>query len=105
MLMMTSTEVLGRVSMRGAIQAVERAFAALGGGKVQPPVSVGVPVPAGTFHVKACASASDYARIFVAKINSNFPGNCSCYGLSLILVLVVLFDFYDGRLVALLDSP
>jgi alanine dehydrogenase len=104
--MVTAEEVLARVGMREAIAAVERALLALAEGKVQPPVSVGIAVPAGSFHVKACAAASPgYARLFVAKINSNFPGNRACDGLPTIQGVVAVFDSDTGRLRALLDSP
>lgn len=104
--MITSADVLARIGMREAIAAVERALLALAAGQVQPPVSVGVAVPDGSFHVKACAAASpDYARLFVAKINSNFPGNRACDGLPTIQGVVAVFDTGTGRLRALLDSP
>jgi ornithine cyclodeaminase/alanine dehydrogenase-like protein (mu-crystallin family) len=92
--------------MPDAIAAVERAFLALHAGQVQPPVSVGVSVPDGTFHVKACASASpEFARLFVAKINSNFPGNRTCDGTPTIQGVVAVFETGNGRLRALVDSP
>lgn len=103
--LITSAEILGRVSMRDAIEAIERAFLALGAGHIGTPVSMGVTVPDGTFHVKACAASSrDYAQIFVAKINSNFPGNRTCDGLPTIQGVVAVFDSTNGRLRALLDS-
>ncbi|APV48562.1 hypothetical protein BWI17_01985 [Betaproteobacteria bacterium GR16-43] len=103
---LTSTEVFGRVTVRQAIDAVERAFLALEAGHIAPPVSAGVTVPDGTFHVKACAAVSPgYAQVFVAKINSNFPGNRACDGLPTIQGVVAVFDATTGRLLSLMDSP
>jgi ornithine cyclodeaminase/alanine dehydrogenase len=104
--MITASEVLERVRMPDAIAAIERAFLALLAGHIQQPVSMGVAVPDGTFHVKACASASpEYARLFVAKINSNFPGNCARDGTPTIQGVAALFETASGRLRALVDSP
>jgi ornithine cyclodeaminase/alanine dehydrogenase len=104
--MITSSEVLERIRMPDAIAAVERAFLALSAGHIQPPVSVGIAVPDGTFHVKACASASsEYAHLFVAKINSNFPGNLALEGMPTIQGVAAVFETASGRLRALVDSP
>ena len=102
----SSAEILGRVSLRDAIDAVERAFLAFGAGHIDTPVSMGVTVSDGTFHVKACAASSPaHAQIFVAKINSNFPGNRACDGLPTIQGVVAVFDATTGKLRALMDSP
>lgn len=103
--MITSAEILARVRMPEAIDAVERAFKALSAGHIQPPVSVSLAVPDGTFHVKACAAASNgYSRLFVAKINANFPGNRACDGLPTIQGVVAVFDSSNGRLLAMMES-
>ncbi len=102
----SSAEIFEQVSLREAMDAIERAFKALDAGQVGDPVSVGVSGPEGTFHVKACAATSpDYAKIFVAKVNANFPGNPGRHGLPTIQGVVAVFDTSDGRLLALLDSP
>lgn len=104
--MMDSAEIVARVRPADAIGAVERALRAMRDGIVLPPVSAGLAVPEGTFHVKACAAASPgYAPLFVAKINANFPGNRACDGLPTIQGVVAVFDSDTGRLRALLDSP
>ena len=104
--LLTSSEIFGRVTLRDAIDAVERAFVALGSGHIGAPVSVGVTVPDGTFHVKACAAVSPAcAQVFVAKVNSNFPGNRSCDGLSTIQGVIAVFDASNGRLLQMMDSP
>ena len=104
--MITSAEILERVSMRDAVAAIERAFKALDAGHIGTPVSMGVTVPNGTFHMKACAATSAaFPQFFVAKINSNFPGNRACDGLPTIQGVVAVFDSTTGRLRALMDSP
>ena len=89
---MAAREVLERVPMRAAIDAVEEAYAALGRGAIAAPFSAGTAVPDGTFHVKACAAAPGYAPLFVAKVNSNFPANRSCDGLPTIQGVVAVFE-------------
>ena len=101
---MSSREVLERVPMRTAIAAVERAYAALRAGHIADPVSVGTAVDAGSFHVKACAGTRAYAPLFVAKVNSNFPGNHAYAGLPTIQGVVAVFETGSGRLRALVDS-
>ena len=101
-----AARILGCVDMGEAIAAVEQAFLALAAGEIGEPVSVGVAVRDGSFHVKACAaSAPDGARIFVAKVNSNFPGNGGGRGLPTIQGVVAVFDTQTGALRALMDSP
>jgi ornithine cyclodeaminase/alanine dehydrogenase-like protein (mu-crystallin family) len=98
-------EVLARVPMRAAIEAVEAAYAALHHGAISPPASTGATAEAGTFHVKTCVATAAYAPIFVAKVNSNFPGNHACGGLPTIQGIVAVFETGSGRLRALVDSP
>ena len=102
----SGAEVLARVGMSAAIEAVEAAFAARHAGAIGVPVSVGVAVAHGSFHVKACAAhTSGSPGLFVAKVNSNFPGNRSCDGLPTIQGVVAVFETVSGRLRALIDSP
>jgi ornithine cyclodeaminase/alanine dehydrogenase-like protein (mu-crystallin family) len=98
-------EVLARVPMRAAIAAVHAAYEALHRGAIAPPVSSGTTAQAGTFHVKTCVASAAYAPIFVAKVNSNFPGNHACEGLPTIQGIVAVFETGSGRLRALIDSP
>jgi alanine dehydrogenase len=105
-MLVSGAEVLARVGMSAAIEAVEAAFAARHAGTVGVPVSVGVAVEEGSFHVKACAGpAAGGGGLFVAKVNSNFPGNRSCDGLPTIQGVVAVFETASGRLRALIDSP
>ena len=64
----------------------------LAAGRIGNPVSMGTPVEAGTFHVKACAGTPAYAPLVVAKVNSNFPGNHACEGLPTIQGVVAVFE-------------
>jgi len=94
--------VLARVPMRAAIGAVEAAFAQLRAGRIAGPAALGLAARAGTFHVKACAGHGPDG-LFVAKVNSNFPGNPE-RGLPTIQGIVAVFDTAGGRLLALADS-
>ncbi|HYC37146.1 MAG TPA: ornithine cyclodeaminase family protein [Usitatibacter sp.] len=85
-----------------AIAALERAFVALDRGEIGPSHSLGLPATAGSFHVKACASTVA-GGIFVAKVNANFPGNPP-RGLPTIQGVIAVFDAFDGRVLAMVDS-
>ena len=89
-------------SMRDCIDAVERAFRAQADGAVWPPRITGTQVEGGGFHVKTCGLRSP--AVYAAKINANFPGNPSRYGLPTVQGVVALFDAERGTLTALLDS-
>lgn len=104
-MLVPSAQVLSSITMEQAITAVEHAIARLDAGHVGAPVSLGVAVADGTFHVKACASASsERANLFVAKINANFPGN-SVTGRPTIQGVIAVFDTRHGELRAIVDSP
>lgn len=86
--------------------AIEQAFLGAEQGAVTDSASLGLSVPGGTFHAKACASIEGvFGRLFVAKINSNFPDNPARHGLPTIQGVIAAFDAGDGRLIALVDSP
>ena len=89
------------LSMADAIAALRNTFLALDRGEIGASHSLGVTVPGGSFHVKACASAGT----FVAKVNANFPANPRERGLPTIQGVIAVFDAADGRLLALVDSP
>ena len=97
---MGGEEILATIGLRDAAAAVERMFLAWADGDVGEPQALAMRVGAGTFHVKACASEA----IFVAKTNSNYPGN-PARGLPTIRGVVAVFAVADGRLLMLLDSP
>lgn len=104
-MLITSAQVLNHITIDQAITAVEHAIARLDAGQVGTPVSLGVAVANGTFHVKACASAPpDGAGIFVAKINANFPGNPDA-GWPTIQGVIAVFDTCNGDVRVIVDSP
>ena len=98
-------EVLAAISPQRAIDAVERALAGLDRGEVRAPKAIGEAVPDGTFHVKACAGASgDLARLYVAKVNANFPQNMARHGMPTIQGAILAFDTQCGKLLAVVES-
>ena len=106
---MTSTLVLTRgdvsrvLGVRECIDAVERAFQLQGDGTTVPAGVLAAHVQGGGFHVKT-AGLLEGRPIFVTKVNANFPGNPSRFGLPTIQGVVALFDAERGLLLALLDS-
>ena len=86
------------------VAAVEQALRRLGEPGAARPVSCGVHVPAGGFHVKAAALEIRGRTWFAAKANANFPGNPAARGLPTVQGVVVLADGSDGRPLAVLDS-
>lgn len=93
--------VQSTLSMDDAVTALRNAFLALDRGEIGPSHSLGVAVPGGSFHVKACGAR----EIFVAKVNANFPANPRERGLPTIQGVIAVFDALDGRVLALVDSP
>jgi ornithine cyclodeaminase/alanine dehydrogenase-like protein (mu-crystallin family) len=104
-MLISSEQVLRDIPIGQAITAVEQALLRMGAGLVSAPVSMGVAVADGTFHVKACTSTPpDAAGLFVAKINANFPAN-SATGRPTIQGAIAVFDTRHGDLRAIVDSP
>jgi ornithine cyclodeaminase/alanine dehydrogenase-like protein (mu-crystallin family) len=106
-LLLNSNDIARLLSFAECIDAVERAFRLLGEGRVEPPVSMGIHVAEGGFHVKAGtlqAGGPGGRRYFAAKVNGNFPENASRQALPTIQGVIVLSDANDGRVLALLDS-
>ena len=101
--------ILGRhdvtrlLDIRECIDAVEEAFRMHAARATVPPGVLGVHVPGGGFHVKTAGLLGD-ARVFVMKVNANFPDNPRRHGLPTIQGVVVLFDVDAGRPLAILDS-
>jgi ornithine cyclodeaminase/alanine dehydrogenase-like protein (mu-crystallin family) len=89
--------------VESCIAAVETAFSLLGSGEAAPPVTAGLHVSGGGFHIKA--GILDLSRTyFAAKLNGNFPANRRLHGLPTIQGVVVLADATDGRVLAIADS-
>ena len=91
------------LSPEQCISAVERAFRALGEGRIQPPKTLGMHSGTGGFHIKAGMLEVDGRTYFAAKTNANFPGN-PARNLPTIQGVVLLFDADDGRVLAVMES-
>jgi alanine dehydrogenase len=101
-LILTRRDVAALLTMRDCIDVVERAFRQHAAGEAVPPGVLGAHVHGGGFHVKTAGLLGD--RVFVAKVNANFPGNAARHGLPTIQGVVALFDVESGRPLAILDS-
>jgi alanine dehydrogenase len=99
-LILTRSDVVQLLRLEDCIGAVEEMFRAQAEGRVPPPGILGYHVPDGGFHIKA-AGAGKY---FAAKVNANFPGNPTRYGLSTIQGIVALYDAERGTPLAIMDS-
>ena len=85
------------------LTAVELGLRAGATGKASSPLPMHLPMTRGGFHAKG-ASIS-LGRDYVAlKINGNFPGNPSEFGLPTIQGAIILADGSNGMLLAVLDS-
>ena len=103
-LLLSRHDVRRLMSMDECIDAVENAFRDHALGRSIPPGILGSHVPGGGFHVKTAGLATDRQSVFVAKVNANFPGNPSRFGLPTIQGVIVMYDAIDGRPLAILDS-
>jgi alanine dehydrogenase len=101
-LLLTRQNVVSILTLDDCIHAVEEAFRRHGLGEIGEPGVLGMHVEDGGFHVKA-AAMDGHRPYFAAKLNANFPGNCT-RGLPTIQGVIALFDASDGRLLALIDS-
>ena len=93
--------VRAHLDMAGCVCVVEECFAALARGEAPAPGVLGFEVPGGGMHLKAAAWPE--RGWFVAKVNSNYPGN-PARGLPTIQGLLMLYELEGGRPVAVLDS-
>ena len=102
-LLLRRSDVEELLSLRECIDAVGEIFRLQGEGKVPTPGILGVNAPRGGLHVKAglLPGGRDY---FVAKLNANFPGNNTHFGLPTIQGVIVVFDANNGVPLAILDS-
>ena len=89
--------------MSECIAAVENVFAMQGRKETNSPAVLGIPLEGGGFHIKAAAADID-GQFFAAKINANFPGNATRFGLPTIQGILVLFDAVHGSPLAVMDS-
>jgi len=103
-LLLTRSDVAALLDLDACIEAVEGAFRAHGRGETGPPGVLGIHAAEGGFHSKAGLLRTPAREYFVAKTNSNYPGNPRARGLPTIQGVIVLCDAADGRLLALMDS-
>ena len=103
-LVLSRHDVRRLISMDECIDAVEDAFRDHALGRSISPGVLGSHVPGGGFHVKTAGLATDHHSVFVAKVNANFPGNRSRFGLPTIQGVIVMYDAINGRPLAILDS-
>jgi alanine dehydrogenase len=96
-------DITNLLSVEACIAAVEEAFRLHGEGKAQAPGVLGMHADGGGFHIKA--GFLDLRRqYFAAKVNGNFPGNPSRFGLPTIQGVLVLCDAEKGTPLAVMDS-
>jgi len=103
-LVLSRHDVRRLMSMDECIDAVENAFRDHALGRSISPRILGSHVPGGGFHVKTAGLVTDRQSVFVAKVNANFPGNPSRFGLPTIQGVIVMYDAINGRPLAILDS-
>jgi alanine dehydrogenase len=102
-LVLSAAEVRKYLTVERCRVAVETAFRFLGSGAAPLPVTVGLHVPEGGFHIKA--GVLDWRRrYFAAKTNGNFPDNPRVHGLPTIQGVVILADATNGSVLAVIDS-
>ena len=102
-LILSAADVARLLDLPSCMAAVEGAFVAHAEGRAFGPAVLGVHVPGGGFHVKAAGRAGP-RPCFAAKLNANFPGNGSRFGLPTIQGVVVLSDGENGFPLAVMDS-
>jgi len=97
------SDIESLLSLGDCIDAVDEIFRLQGEGKVPAPGILGVRATGGGLHVKAGLLPGN-RNYFVAKLNSNFPGNNGRFGLPTIQGVIVVFDAESGAPLAILDS-
>ena len=102
-LILVSAEIERLLDLPSCMAAVERAFVAHAEGRTFGLAVLGIHVPGGGFHVKAAGTSTPQAHV-AAKLNANFPGNGSRFGLPTIQGVVVLSDAENGFPLAVMDS-
>jgi ornithine cyclodeaminase/alanine dehydrogenase-like protein (mu-crystallin family) len=128
-LILSAADIERLLDLESCMAAVERAFLAHAEGRTFGPAVLGVRVEGGGFHVKGAglaapggegrpnkesgagnaAGSTDFGASapgprFAAKLNANFPGNGSRFGLPTIQGVVVLSDAENGFPLAVMDS-
>ena len=102
-LLLRRSDIESLLSLGDCIDAVDEIFRLQGEEKVPAPGILGIRATGGGLHVKAGLLPGD-RNYFVAKLNSNFPGNNARFGLPTIQGVIVVFDAESGAPLAILDS-
>ena len=103
-LVLNQTEVRELLDLRECIDVVASAFRAHAEGNLPiAPGILGAHIGEGGFHIKTAALAGSPAY-FAVKINANYPGNPSRFGLPTIQGLIALFEAGRGTPLAVMDS-
>ncbi len=102
-LLLAPQDIQKLLSLQECIVAVEECFRLYGEGKAQAPGVLSMHVEGGGFHVKAGVLHLKRAY-FAAKVNGNFPGNFTRFGLPTIQGVIVLSDAGNGTPLAIMDS-
>jgi alanine dehydrogenase len=104
LLFLNQADVRELLDLPECIAAVASAFRAHAQGNVPiAPGILGAHIGEGGFHVKTAALGGTPAY-FATKINANFPGNPSRFGLPAIQGLIALFEAGRGTPLAVMDS-
>ena len=104
LLVLNQAEVRELLDLPECIDAVAIAFRAHAEGNLPiAPGILGAHIGEGGFHIKTAALAGS-PTYFAVKINANYPGNPSRYGLPTIQGLVALFEAGRGTPLAVMDS-
>ena len=102
-LLLNRSDVEQLLDLRDCVDAVEEIFRLQGNGKVPASEILGVKAPGGGLHVKAVLLPRE-RNYFVAKLNTNFPGNRTQSSLPTIQGLIVVYNADNGCPLAILDS-
>src|SRR5262245_43342674 len=101
-LLLSRSEVSRLLDLGECMNAVESAFRSHDDGSAPTPGILGIHAQRGGLHIKA-GLMNLRRSYFVAKVNSNFPGNIA-RGFPTIQGVVIISDAENGRLLALIDS-
>jgi ornithine cyclodeaminase/alanine dehydrogenase-like protein (mu-crystallin family) len=102
-IVVSRSEIAALLPLPECIAAVEQALRLAAEGAALPSRALGVETPEGGFHVKTSGLSGERAY-FAAKINANFPGNPTSFGLPTIQGALLLFDAAKGSPLAIMDS-
>ena len=102
-LLLSRSDVAGLLILPECIAAVRHGFELAGTGQIPAPAILGVHAQTGGLHVKAGLLGVD-RPLFVAKANTNFPGNPGRHSLPTIQGVIYVADAVNGRPLAVMDS-